>query len=152
MSRQGVGDLVVLGGELLLLLTELPALGLTLLGDGHVAGPPQLPDLPRQLVDVGPQLVAPRRDLAQPLVEHGGRVDLVEQGRIAPSGRRGAHSVEVGAQQPDVDHENGTLPAAGPLMPLRSVAQDCVGRVGSSAGGTRANSRATSSNVNGSSS
>ena len=149
---QGLGDLVVLDGELLLLLAELPALGLTLLGDGHVAGPPQLPDLPRQLVDVGPQFVAPGRDLAQPLVEHGGGVDLVEQapdrpvgpsrralrrGRCAAAGRRSRERDATGSRSAD----------APPFL-----AQDCVGRVGSSAGGTRANSRATSSNVNGSSS
>ena len=50
---QRLGDEVVLLGERLLVVAELPALGLALLGPGDVAGPPQLADLARQLVDPG---------------------------------------------------------------------------------------------------
>ena len=115
-----------------LVLAERAALGLTGLGRIGVAGPAQLPDLLRQLVDPGPGGIAPGRDLAQLVVERGGPGELLEQGGIAAARRRRPHGVGVAAQQADVDHESVTLPVG------RST-----GGCGSPAGGTRANSRST---------
>ena len=116
----------------LLVEAEPAALVLALLGGGDVTVAAQLADLPRELVDPGPGLVALGRDLAQPGVEQHGGVDLDEQRRVAPAGQAGADDGGVGAQQADVDHGKVTLPAG-----------HVTGRLGSSAAGMRANSRAT---------
>ena len=116
-----------------LLVAEAAALGLLGLRRRGVAGPAQLPDVLRQLVDPRPDRVAAGRDLAQVVVERGGLGELLEQGGIAAPGGGGAHGVGIAAQQADVDHESVTLPAD------RSAAAG-----GSPGGGTRANSFSTS--------
>ena len=112
-AAERVGHLVVLVDEHLLRLAELPALRLPLLRLVGAAVAAELPDLLGELVDPGAGGVALGGDLAQPAVEARRLVELVEHRGIAPAGERGAHRLEVGAQQPDVDHRCGTLPVGG---------------------------------------
>ena len=129
----GVLDRVGLGVEPLLVLAELAAVDLNLGGLVDAAFAPQAADLLREIVDLGSHLITLSGQVPQSLVERDRLVELGEHGGVAAAGERGTHAVRVGAQQPNVDHGFGNLPA-----------QPLTGRVGSSAGGVAENSRSTS--------
>ena len=105
------GDGGVLAVEVLFVLAECAALRHQLVCAGGIAGAASFADLLGQLVHVRPGRVALGGDVAQAAVELGGGPKLVEQLGPAPPRHRRQGGVEIGAQQPDVDHRAATLPA-----------------------------------------
>ncbi len=101
-AAQLLVDAAGLGGELLLAFAQGPALALEGLGLVDLAVAAQPAHLLRQLVDLPPGVVAFALELAEPGIERGGLVDLAEVDAAARQVL--LHPVQVGSQEPDVDH------------------------------------------------
>jgi hypothetical protein len=91
----------LVGGSALL-VPQLPAAGTELDGPGLVARLLGLPDLARQLLDLGPHRLGLCHPRAPRRVGLQHRVDL---GRLdAAAGQRGLDRVGISTEQPDIDH------------------------------------------------
>ena len=141
---QGAAHRVVFGREGLLLVAERPALGLERFGGGDVAAAPPRRSRPTSFdISLTLALIASRSAVMsrRRASRSAARSTDREHRRVAAPADRGADTVEVGAQQSNVDHSRVRLPVV-----VRA------GQSGSGVAGTRANSRSTSAVVSGASS
>ena len=117
-------DIGQLGGQSCLGVTDGSALGHDQVRLVDVAGPAELADLLRQLVDPPAGVVALGRHDPGPLVERHGFVELHQDLGEPPPRNAALHTLQIGAEQPAVDH--GPRVALDPL----SLVSDCPDRPG----------------------